>query len=134
MSVMLSAAKHLPGYLGGYGRSFAALSNYLRVSSGNGWRSRGGLPGGAVSGDGVEDGEELVQAGDQGQLLGFADGEQALIVGADDRVATGGDQGGHEEGGADRSAAAPAGAGAAAPRPTGPGAVVGGELSSYSDR
>src|SRR5437899_1300287 len=79
------------------------------------WRSSG-LPWFAVSQDGVEDDEELSHAGDERLLAGFAGGAQLLVVRRDDWVLPAGDEGGHEEGGADRGAAAGDGA-AAAQRP-----------------
>ena len=45
-----------------------------------------GVPGGLVADDGVEDGEELVHAGDECDLLGFALGHQPVVEGPDDRI------------------------------------------------
>ena len=48
--------------------------------------SRNGLPGFIVPGDGVEDQDELVHAGDHGNLVGFAGGSKSLIKSLDDGV------------------------------------------------
>ncbi len=45
--------------------------------------------------DRIEDDQQLAHAGDQGHLLRFAGGAQALIEGPDDRIEAGGDEGPH---------------------------------------
>jgi len=57
--------------------------------------------------DGVEDKEEFVHAGGQGDFLGFAGGAEALVEGANGRVVPGGDERGHVQGGAHAGAAPP---------------------------
>ena len=52
------------------------------------------VPGGLVADDGVEDGEELVHAGDECDLLGFALGYQPVVEGPDDRIGAQGRDGG----------------------------------------
>src|SRR5260370_10724475 len=65
-----------------------------------------GLPRFLISGDGVEDGQELSHASDGGDHFGFAGGDQALAKGPDDRIMTGGREGGDEQSGAHAGAAA----------------------------
>src|SRR3984957_1014850 len=78
------------------------------------WLSSREGPWFSVSHDGVEDDEELSDAGDEGLLAGFPRGAKLLIVGGDDGIGSAGDQRGHVEGGSygrsaagDGSAAAP---------------------------
>ena len=55
------------------------------------------IPLGAVFGHLVEDGQEFADAGDEGDLEGFAGGDETVVEGADFVVGTGGGQGGHVE-------------------------------------
>src|SRR5262249_40712288 len=75
------------------------------------WMSRGRrrreTPGGGMLHEGIEDGEQLVHTGGQGQLLGLASVAQALREGAYDRMVAAGDKGSHVEGAAYPSAATP---------------------------
>src|ERR1700733_3622714 len=78
------------------------------------WLSSREGPWFSVSHDGVEDDEELSDAGDEGLLAGFPRGAKLLIVGGDDGIGAAGGQSGHVEGGSagrpaagDGSAAAP---------------------------
>src|SRR5579863_10639640 len=70
-----------------------------------------GLPWFAVSQDGVEDDDELTDAGGERLFSGFAGGSEFFVVSGDYGIGAAGDQGGHEESGA--HAGAPAGDGAA---------------------
>jgi len=67
----------------------------------------------------MEDGEQRMHTGGQGDLLGFAPREQLLVAGAQRRVVAHAHQRGHGEGGAHLPPAAPDGARAA------PGATCG---------
>src|SRR5690349_23062709 len=60
-----------------------------------------GLPRFLIPSDGVEDSEELSHAGDHGDHLGLAGGEQSLPEVANDGVVTHGRHGSDEESGAD---------------------------------
>ena len=74
---------------GGAGRRGGGLvvGGALRVPSATVMDGKGvWVPGGLVADDGVEDGEELVHAGDECHLLGFALGHQPVVEGPDDRI------------------------------------------------
>lgn len=60
-----------------------------------------------VSEHGIEDGEELAHAGDQGDLFEFTRRDEARVEGPEDRVMTGSAQRGHREGAAHRGTSAP---------------------------
>src|SRR5690606_16337882 len=60
----------------------------------------------AVPDDGVEDSEELAGGGDDGDELWLAIGDEPVAEGLEGGVVTGGDEGAHEEGGADGCPAA----------------------------
>ena len=60
----------------------------------------------AISDDGVEDDEELSDAGGEGLLAGFPGGPKLLIIGGNDGVGSACDQCGHVEGGCHRRSAA----------------------------
>src|SRR5580658_2806604 len=49
----------------------------------------------SVSQDGVEDDEELADAGGEGLFGGFSGGSQLLVIGGDDGIGAGSDQCGH---------------------------------------
>ena len=68
--------------------------------------------------EGIAEHQQLAHAGGQRHLGGLPGRDQALIEGADDRIGTGGGDGGHIEDGADGGAPAPDAAAAA------PGAAV----------
>ena len=63
-----------------------------------------------VSDHGVEDEQQFSHGGDEGDHLLFAGGDQALVVGSDFGVVSGGHEGGHVQRRADRGAAAVGGA------------------------
>src|SRR6185312_15419513 len=65
-----------------------------------------GLPWFCVSGDGVEDGEELAHAGDHGNHLWLTGGDEMKPESTDGGVVADGGHGGEEEGGADGAASA----------------------------
>src|SRR3989442_13667135 len=69
----------------------------------------GGPPFGVSSNHGIDDGEESSHAGNKRDLLRFASGDKALIVGPDQRVAARRAEGGHEEHGPEVSPATPNG-------------------------
>src|SRR5262249_32595882 len=64
------------------------------------------LPWPLVTQDCVEHGEELAHAGDHGDHLGLAGGDEALAEGTDGRVVTHGSHRGEEEDGANAAASA----------------------------
>jgi hypothetical protein len=66
------------------------------------WLSSGEAPRLSVSQDGVEDDEELADAGGERLFGGFSGGSELLIMRGDDRVGAACDQRGHVEGGSDR--------------------------------
>src|SRR3990170_869579 len=112
LTLLLRQAQH-------EGEQFRAFDLTLSLTKGErlSWKSSV-LPWSTVSEDGVEDGEELTHDGGEGELLGFAGGEQASVEAGQDGVVMGSDEGGHVEHGADLGPAAPGCARAA------PGAAV----------
>src|SRR5512144_964089 len=71
---------------------------------------KGIVPGFSGSDHGVEDGQELAHASDDGDLLGFAGENQAIVESADHRVEADGGQCRHVEAASDLSAPAEDGA------------------------
>ena len=81
-----------------------------------------GVRGRASGDDGIEDDEEFAETSDEGELPGFASGEEASLEGFERRVVAGGGDGSHVQSGADGSpptpnhALAPQGAGVSGER------------------
>src|SRR5215210_6502071 len=65
----------------------------------------GRIPVGAGAEHDVEDGEEFADAGDDGDLVELAGGDEAVVEGAHGRIEADGGAGGHPEAGADGGAA-----------------------------
>src|SRR4029450_12821297 len=79
---------------------------------GQGWRqqpylSDSGIPGSLIADDGVQDDEKLAHASDDGDLFGFASGDEPLGGGADHRVGTQRADGGHVKHAANFATTAP---------------------------
>src|SRR5512139_1078766 len=66
-----------------------------------------GIPRGLVTDDGVEDGEKLAHASDDGDLFRFASSDEPLVGRADHRVGTECADGGHVKHGANFATTAP---------------------------
>ena len=64
------------------------------------------MPWDSVSEDGVEDGEQFAHGGDEGEFLGSAGGDEALVDGLDLVVVSAGGEGRHVQDVADGDAAA----------------------------
>src|SRR6476619_2058479 len=64
-------------------------------------------PGGLGAEDGVEDGEELPRAGDDGNLGQLACGDEAFVEGTDGGIRSNGGEGTHVEDGSDACSATP---------------------------
>ena len=82
----------------------ATVTRIARSLAGSGGLS---LPGSLVFDHGIEDGQQLVHACHQGDLLRFASRQETFVEQPDGEIAAGGAQGTHVDGCAHRSTAAP---------------------------